>query len=105
MDRGEIKEALRYFLEEIRIDPRYDKVYFNLGLLYYRSGSADKAADAWETALRLNPDYSKVYICLARLYRGKDSEKARSYIERMRKRGLTAPDGEQRGRAAFRSLP
>ena len=92
MNRGKFREAEEHYFREIELNPHYDNVYLNLGLLYYGAGFLDKAQAAWETAIKINPELAKVYADLAVLnYQRKDIGKAKFYIGLMREKGFYVP--------------
>jgi len=50
------EDAIRYFLEATREDPRLAKAWAALGIALHRGGHVEEAIDAYGQALLLNPD-------------------------------------------------
>jgi CheY-like chemotaxis protein len=50
-------EALRCYQTALDLAPANEKVYFNLGVLYFDLGNAENSLKAFQTALRLRPDF------------------------------------------------
>ena len=57
--------AMEYFNRAIEIDPEFPDIYFNLALVYARSGRPQDAADNARLALELDPLDSDAYIVYA----------------------------------------
>ena len=68
MNTGREAEAEKYYLEEIRVNPMYDNVYFNLGLLYYRNNLIEPALECWEKTIQVNPAFEAAYSNLLQVY-------------------------------------
>jgi CheY-like chemotaxis protein len=51
------QEALRCYQTAVDLAPANEKVYFNLGVLYFDLGNAENSLKAFQTALRLRPDF------------------------------------------------
>jgi tetratricopeptide (TPR) repeat protein len=60
------QEALRCYQTALDLAPANEKIYFNLGLLYFDLGNRDKAIQAMQTALRLRPDFPEAQEFLQR---------------------------------------
>jgi tetratricopeptide (TPR) repeat protein len=52
------QEALRCYHTALDLAPASEKIYFNLGMLYFDLGNKDKALQAFQTALHLRPDFA-----------------------------------------------
>ena len=55
-EQGERAFAIRFFQEAIRLQPNYDKAYYNLGLAYLKQDMIREAREMFETALKKNPN-------------------------------------------------
>ncbi len=55
VERGEFTEAIAAYNRAIEIDPEYQDVYANLGVVYYQLEQLDLAAENYEKALSLDP--------------------------------------------------
>jgi hypothetical protein len=65
-EQGRLEEALRYYHESIRVEPRYDAGYASIGLLWvYGMGDCERAAPYLSAALRLNPAHRQAESALA----------------------------------------
>ncbi len=59
---GKNDEALKTLQEAAAIDPRNDRTYYNLGLLYYEMKDVPKASQNFSTAVRLRSRILGVYF-------------------------------------------
>jgi tetratricopeptide (TPR) repeat protein len=55
-DQGESAFAIRFFQEAIRLQPNYDRAYYNLGLAYLKQDLIIEAREMFEMALKKNPN-------------------------------------------------
>jgi tetratricopeptide (TPR) repeat protein len=60
------QEALECYQKALKVDSRSDKIYYNLGILYFDLGEKAKALEAFRTALRLRPDFPEARAFLER---------------------------------------
>lgn len=56
---------LEKLTERIKIDPRNEVNFFNMGVLYKNKNEDDKAIQAFEKAIQINPKYKDAYINIA----------------------------------------
>ena len=92
MNRNRIDEAEREYKLEILINPNYENVHSNLGLLYFRQGKLREAEALWKKTLELNPKYIAAYKYLAVYYfNQKDFNSAIDYIEQLKAKGIPIP--------------
>lgn len=54
-EKGDVKEALRYFGRAVAADKPYAEAYKGLGLIYFKTGSKSKAARAFRAYISLAP--------------------------------------------------
>ena len=58
---GKIDDAIKHYLEALRITPDYAEGYNNLGIALFRKGKIDEAIKYYNEALRLKPEYADAY--------------------------------------------
>jgi Flp pilus assembly protein TadD len=56
LEKERYDEALRWYLEAVRLRPNDAKSWYNLGVTYDRLGQQEKADAAFEKAWQLQPD-------------------------------------------------
>src|SRR5260370_12112559 len=64
---GRFDEAIKYFQEGLKLDPRNASCLFNIGYIEERQGNYARADDLFQQALRTNPDFSEALVELANL--------------------------------------
>jgi tetratricopeptide (TPR) repeat protein len=81
LNAGRYREAMPYFDEAIRLDPRYVEAFNNRGIAYGNLGQYqravqdfDEAIPYYDKAIQLNPRYGEVYF-----HRGTAYAKLRQY--------------------------
>jgi tetratricopeptide (TPR) repeat protein len=80
---GESDKALEYAERALRIDPKSDTAYFQMGRAYARQEKWQEAADAVEKAIARNPVPSSYYYVLSGAYRALGrSEESRKTMEK-----------------------
>ena len=67
--RGQPAEAIDLFDQVLRLQPDYDKAYYNRGCAQDELGQADAAIADFSAALTVNPQYFNAYINRGNLYR------------------------------------
>lgn len=67
LERGDAEEAVRRYRVLLRQDSTFVDGWFNLGVVYARSGERAKAAQAWRHVLRLDEEHAAARRYLARL--------------------------------------
>jgi tetratricopeptide (TPR) repeat protein len=72
---GRFDEALKYFNEGLKLNPRDAACLFNVGFIEERQGNSVRADEFFQRALRSNPDFSEALLELANL-RMKDKKYA-----------------------------
>ena len=65
---GRVTEALKNFIESVRLHPEFAEAQHGLGLAHHLLGNHEKALAHFEKALELKPDYSEVMNNMARVY-------------------------------------
>jgi two-component system chemotaxis response regulator CheY len=60
------RQALEYYQQALKLDPKNEKVHFNLGVLYFDLGEKDKAREAMRLALQLRPNFTEAQDFLQR---------------------------------------
>ncbi len=56
MVEGNLQEALQHYTLITQAAPGYSMAYFNMGLIYYKAGKPEQAAQMWEKYIELAPD-------------------------------------------------
>jgi putative inorganic carbon (hco3(-)) transporter len=69
LDKNLIPKAIDILWEVIRKTPTDAKIYYNLGLLYEKTGDHPKAIENVEHAVNLKPNYKEARYALAILYK------------------------------------
>ncbi len=54
---GDIDSAKYFYLEAIKVEPRYTEAYHNLGICYDREGDKTSALKSFSKALKYNPNF------------------------------------------------
>ena len=60
------RQALECYQQALKLDPKNEKVHFNLGVLHFDLGEKNKALKAFRVALDLHPDFSEAQEFLRR---------------------------------------
>jgi tetratricopeptide (TPR) repeat protein len=63
---GGLDRAMEFFERAKEIDPEFPDIYFNLALIYARSGRPEESADNARRALELDPLDNQAYLVYAR---------------------------------------
>ncbi len=82
----EYKEALPYFEEAVKKNPRYAKAYFAIGYCKDELGRSQEAIQSYKQAIRINPDYSEAHNNLGGAYGelGRRKEAVESFKQAIR---------------------
>lgn len=65
---GRLKDARRFYLETLRVDPGYGEALNNLGVIYIQDRNYAAAKRTFEKAIRLSPDQVDPHYNLACLH-------------------------------------
>ena len=60
-NQGQINEAIKLYLDGLKIDPNRAEAYNNLGICYGKKKQIQKAKESYEMAIRLKPSFPEVY--------------------------------------------
>jgi tetratricopeptide (TPR) repeat protein len=77
--KGDLDQALAYYVEATRLSPHNAQLFNEWGLIYVQKGMYDEAIAKFEHSLELDPIYADTYLYLGEAYRLQD--KAESAIE------------------------
>jgi tetratricopeptide (TPR) repeat protein len=88
--KGDYEKSLADFISASKMAPRDPKAWVGLGLSYDRIGQADKASDAWKTALRLAPNDAETNYRIGRFEL--DKGRVKNAIEHLRIATAHVPD-------------
>lgn len=79
-DTGDLNSALKLYQKAVELDPVYEVVYNDLGIIYEAQGDSDRAELSYLQALKIDPNFLDPYSNLALLYESKrDLSKAAYY--------------------------
>lgn len=102
---GRFDQALTYFEQGLKQDPRNVSCLFNVGYIEERQGNYSKAEDMFQRALRSNPDFADALLELANLrIKDKKFAEAADYLRRFVKLSRNPADGYYKLAMAERSL-
>ena len=62
--QGKADEAIKHYLEALRINPEYEKAHNNLGNVLEKQGRRDEAIKHYLEAIRINPGFAKAHYNL-----------------------------------------
>jgi len=65
---GRVTEALKNFLDSVKLNPDFAEAHNGLGLTHYMLGNHEKATAHFQKSLELKPDRAEVMNNLARVY-------------------------------------
>lgn len=92
LDKGDYRDAEKWFRKALAYDPGYGKTYYHMGLIYYINGELTGSADSYrqaegyvKEAMKRYKYYGRANLLLARIYlrtgeKGKAWEEARNAI-------------------------
>ena len=79
----ELKDAARFYVKAIQIDPYYPNAHNNLGSVYAQEGNIDQAVVQFQQAISLNPLYGEALYNLGNAYSDKgDAKLAQSFYQK-----------------------
>ena len=77
------KEALNFFKDAIKIDPKFSKAYGGMAKVFIENNQLDKAEKVLQEAIKVNKSYIEGYHLLGEIYEKKNNfEKAIEYFEK-----------------------
>jgi tetratricopeptide (TPR) repeat protein len=84
--KGRTDDAIKHYLEALRIKPDYAEAHYNLGFALDRKGRTDDAIKHYLEALRIKPDYAKAHnnLGLALDRKGRTDDAIKHYLEALR---------------------
>ena len=71
-EQGNLDEAVKHYLEAIRIRPGYAKAYNNLGIIWAGQNKAEAAIVVLSKTLRISPHYAGAHYNLGKIYSNLD---------------------------------
>lgn len=102
---GRFDQALTFFEQGLKQDPRNVSCLFNVGYIEERQGNYAKAEEMLQQALRSNPDFADALLELANLrIKDKKFQEALDYLRRFVKVSRNPADGYYKLAMAERSL-
>jgi tetratricopeptide (TPR) repeat protein len=84
--QGRTEEAVKHFLQALRVMPDYAEAHYNLGNALYKQGRTEEAIEHFLQALRLKPDYAEAHNSLgvALDMQDRTEEAIERYLEALR---------------------
>ena len=70
LQRGDLTQAMRIYLEALKKNPEDEEVHFNLGFVYARQRMTNEAIHQYEESLRIFPEYAEAHNNLGNLLVG-----------------------------------
>jgi tetratricopeptide (TPR) repeat protein len=102
---GRFDEAMQYFQEGLKREPRNTSCLFNIGFIEERQGSYARADELFQQALRTNPDFAEAILELANLrIKDKKFDEAVELLRRFVRVSRNPADGYYKLAMAERSL-
>ncbi len=68
--------AEKWYLEAIKTDPRNDKIYARLGIIYIKQKNYSDAREAFEESIKINPSVASRYFNLSFVYNAEGDKKS-----------------------------
>ncbi len=68
IDNGLYDEAEKYLRKLLRIDPNYERAYYNLGYIYAKKKKPEEARQYFLKTIEINPAFYKAYNNLGSIY-------------------------------------
>lgn len=56
------QQSIRYYSEAIQLDSTFEQAHNNLGIVLHKTGSFDKARDAFSRCINLDPNFTEAYF-------------------------------------------
>jgi tetratricopeptide (TPR) repeat protein len=66
--QGRTEEAIKHYLQALRLKPDYERAHYNLGIAYADSGMHKEAIEAYKQVIRINPDNAWAHNNLSNAY-------------------------------------
>jgi tetratricopeptide (TPR) repeat protein len=66
--QGRTEEAIKHYLQALRLKPDYERAHYNLGIAYADSGMHKEAIEAYKQVIRINPDNAWAHNNLSNVY-------------------------------------
>lgn len=63
------RDAIAAYTRGIKVDPKYPRIHFNLGVTYAAQQKLRQAREEFERAIKLDPNYASAHYAIAGIYR------------------------------------
>ena len=81
--RKDMKEAKKYFLKSLELEPGLPQTHLYLGLVHEKEGNLVGAEKEYKKTVELDPNYSYAYYYLSRIYsKQHDYERSNTYMQK-----------------------
>ena len=89
----DLEKASEYFQQSIKVNPKDERLAFNVAEIYFNQGQREKAIEAYNLAIKINPTWPRPYRQLGYAYLNKGDY--RSALDSFNKFLELAPDDPQ----------
>jgi len=85
--QGRTEDAIKLYLQALRINPDFEEAHNNLGLALKKNGHIEEAKEHYLQALRINPESEKTHLNLGNILynQGRTEEAKEHYLQALKK--------------------
>jgi len=85
--QGRTEDAIKLYLQALRINPDFEDAHNNLGLTLKKNGHIEEAKEHYLQALRINPESEKTHLNLGNILynQGRTEEAKEHYLQALKK--------------------
>ena len=85
--QGRTEDAIKLYLQALRINPDFEDAHNNLGLVLKKNGHIEEAKEHYLQALRINPESEKTHLNLGNILynQGRTEEAKEHYLQALKK--------------------
>ena len=65
---GKYDEAISYYTQAIKLNPKHERAYNNLGVIFYKKGNTEKAIEYFKQAVAVNPNFAEPHYNIGVVY-------------------------------------
>lgn len=79
--KREWDKALKCYDRALDIEPKNDRIYFNIATIYFKQGEIERSVENFQKCLKLNPKFIGAHTRIGVIYRNmKENDKAREHF-------------------------